>query len=538
MERSRINRRAALNRLVQAASACAVVDASGRSRPARAGLAAEPAARVTVLLDEPIGVIKPALYSQFAEHIGGVIYDGLWVGPNSRIPNLGGIRRALVDHVRQLGKVVVRWPGGCFADRYHWRDGIGPPEKRPRRFGRWREETEPNLFGTHEFLRFCRLAEVEPYLAANVGTGSAEEFQQWVEYCNAPAGRTSLADERVANGDRAPLGIRYWGVGNESWGCGGKFTPEDYCTEYRKFSEWLPRYDVPLYLIAAGPNSNDVNWTRRFFKKWKDYARAPMQGWSPHYYCGTTGHALEFSRDQWYEMLHKANQMERLIADQWAALAEFDPEHKVKLVIDEWGAWHPAGTEINKRHLFEQMGCLRDALAAALTLDTFNRHADKVDMANVAQLVNCLHSLFLADEDQFVATPTFHVFVMYRPHHNARAVRLNVQTPEIDFRASGRDERIVRVAGSASVAGKDLVLTLVHLHASEPAELAIHLRGAQPGPARMTVLTHESLNAHNTFEHPATVVPRTTVIESKGDELRCVLAPASVTRFDVRLETG
>ena len=222
---------------------------------------------------------------------------------------------------------MVRWPGGCFADRYHWRDGIGPVASRPRRFGRWKEVTEPNTFGTHEFIRFCRLCEVEPYFAANVGTGSPEEFQQWVEYCNAPAGSTTLADERAANGDREPLGVRYWGVGNESWGCGGKFTPEDYCREYRKFTEWLPEYGVKLYLIAAGPNSNDLDWTRRFFTKWADGTRAPIQGWAPHYYCGTTGHALKFTTDQWYEQLFKANQMETLIRDQWAVLGLFDPAH-------------------------------------------------------------------------------------------------------------------------------------------------------------------------------------------------------------------
>ncbi len=396
---------------------------------------------VNVLLDESTGTIKPALYGQFAEHLGGVIYDGIWVGPDSKVPNIGGIRRALVEHVRRLGRVVVRWPGGCFADAYHWRDGIGPRAKRPRRFGRWREDTESNQFGTHEFLRFCRLCDVEPYFAANVGTGSAEEFQQWVEYCNAPAGKTTLADERVANGDREPFRVRYWGVGNESWGCGGKFTPEDYCTQYRKFTEWLPDYGVHPYLIASGPNGNDLNWTRRFFQKWKDYARAPLNGWAAHYYCGTTGHALKFSRDQWYEMLEKANRMERLITDQWAALSEFDPSHRVKLIIDEWGCWHPPGTEINPRHLLEQQCCLRDALCAALTLDTFNRHADKIDMANVAQLVNNLHTLFFADGDKFVATPNFYVFEMYKAHHAAKGVRLDVQAPAISFRAAGGKRR-------------------------------------------------------------------------------------------------
>lgn len=491
---------------------------------------------VDVLLDEPVGTIQPAVYGHFAEHIGGVIYDGIWVGVDSKIPHLGGIRKRLVEHVRRLGKVVVRWPGGCFADRYHWRDGIGPAESRPRRFGRWREVTEPNTFGTHEFLRFCRLCEVDPYLAANVGTGSPEEFQQWVEYCNAPAGSTTLADERAANGDRAAMQVRFWGVGNESWGCGGKFTPEDYCREYRRFTEWLPSYGVPLYLIAAGPNGNDLDWTRRFFAKWADGARAPIQGWAPHYYCGTTGHALEFSTDQWYEMLHKANQMERLIQDQWRALGEFDPEHKIKLVIDEWGTWHPAGTEVSPEHLFGQMGTLRDALVAALTLDTFNRHAAKVDMANIAQLVNCLHSLFLADGERFVTTPTFHVFEMYRPHHDAVSLRCEVEAPEIEFRAGGRSERLFRIAGSASRRGPGaLTITLVHTHASEPSEVNIRLQGAAAAAALQSTLTHRALNAHNTFDQPQEVTPRSQTLEPANGELRCLLPPASVVRLDVTL---
>jgi alpha-N-arabinofuranosidase len=532
MPESQIGRRAALKAAAGVVGLGSLGDAARRVGAA----AAEPTATVEVLLNEPIGTIKPAVYGQFAEHIGGVIYDGIWVGPESKIPNIEGFRRDLVEHVRKLGRVVVRWPGGCFADRYHWRDGVGPRERRPRRFGRWREETESNQVGTHEFLRFCHLCNVEPYLAANVGTGSAEEFQQWVEYCNAPAGSTTIADERATNGERAPFGVHYWGVGNESWGCGGKFTPEDYCREYRRFTEWVPGYGVPLYLIAAGPNGNDVDWTRRFFAKWADYTRAPIQGWAPHYYCGTTGHALNFSRDQWYEMLHKANRMEALIVDQWRALGEFDKAHAIKLIVDEWGAWHPEGTEINKRHLFEQMSTLRDALVAGMTLDTFNRHAEKVDMANVAQLVNNLHSLFLADGDKFVATPNFHVFTMYRPHQGATALRLSVGAPDVLFRAGSRDERLVRVAGSASRQGaKDLTLTLVHTHAAEPAEVDIRLRTGKADTVKQTVLTHDEFNAHNTFARPNAVTPKSSSTDLSGGSFRCVLAPASITRLDIRL---
>jgi alpha-N-arabinofuranosidase len=234
-------------------------------------------------------------------------------------------------------------------------------------------------------------------------------------------------------------------------------------------------------------------------------------------------------------MLDKANQMERLILDQWAALGEFDSEHNVKLVVDEWGAWHPPGTEINPRHLYEQLGCLRDALVAALTLDTFNRHAEKVDMANIAQLVNNLHSLFLADGDRFVATPTFHVFQMYRPHQGARAVRIAVEAPDVRFHASGNEKRLFRVAGSASVQGSDLTLTLVHTHDTEPAEVSIRLRSGTAASLRQTVLTHRELNAHNTFEKPEEVVPKSSKSEVNGSSFQVILPPASVTRLDVRL---
>ena len=493
-------------------------------------------ATVDVLLDEPIGRIRPEIYSHFTEHIGGVVYDGIWVGPDSKVENVGGVRKQLVDHMRRLGKVAIRWPGGCFADSYHWRDGIGPVEKRPRRFGRWREVTEPNTFGTHEFMRFCRLCGDEPYFAANVGAGSPSEFWNWVEYCNAPAGATTLADERVANGDRDPFKVAYWGVGNESWGCGGKFTPEDYCKEYRRFTEWVPEYGVKLYLTAAGPNGNDLDWTRRFFAKWVDGARAPLHAFAAHYYCGTTGHALNFSVDQWYEMLHKANYMDKLVSDQWAAMGEFDREHKVKLFVDEWGAWHPEGTGINPKHQFEQMGCLRDALVAGLTLDVFNRHADKIDMANVAQLINNIHSLFLADGDKFVCTPNFHVFETYRPHHGATSVRIEAQAPAVAFKVGDRDESIFRVAGSASrTEGKTATITLVHSHASEPLEVEVRLKGGEAASVRQVVLTHEDLNAHNTFDAPDVVAPVASATESRGRAFRVALAPASITRLDVTL---
>ena len=281
--------------------------------------------------------------------------------------------------------------------------------------------------------------------------------------------------------DTSHFGVRYWGVGNESWGCGGKFIPEDYCREYRKFTEWLPKYGVPLYLIAAGPNGNDTDWTRRFFARWADGQHAADSGLGtalllrndrarPASSIKISG-TSSFTRPTAWRPSFSIN------GRPWA---NSTPSTTIKLVIDEWGSWHPEGTEINKRHLFEQMGTLRNALVAALSLDTFNRHAEKVDMANVAQLVNNLHSLFLADGDKFVATPTFHVYTMYRPHHGANAVRIVTEAPDVTFQAGGREERIFRVAGSASVSGSNTAAaTLVHTHATEPAEVIIRLKGGR-----------------------------------------------------------
>jgi len=499
-----------------------------------------------VLLNEPIqdasgkpAIIQPELHGHFVEHLGGVVYDGIWVGPESSIPNIGGIRKSLVESLKKINPPVVRWPGGCFADGYHWRDGIGPRESRPRRFARWNDATEPNLFGTHEFLHFCRLIGAQPYFTGNVGTGHPREFQEWIEYCNAPAGRTTLADERAANSDRDGFGVRYWAVGNENWGCGGTMRPEDYCAEYRRFATSLPIYGVPLYLIACGPSGNDLDWTRRFFKRWVDAQRAPMNGWAPHYYCGAAGTATQFSHDQWYELLDKANQMQPLIVDQWAALGEFDPQHHIRLVIDEWGCWHPRDPQVKESHTFGQISTMRDALVAALTLDTFQRHAEKVTMANVAQLVNCLQSLYMTDGDKLVETTNYHVFAMYQPHQRGTAIPLRVDAPNVRYTRDGKPAEIFRLASSASLRDKRLTLTLVHTHVSEPLEIAVKFgrEGPRIKAAAMTVLVHERLNAANTFEDPRQVQPRkkeAPSVKYRSDSV-VTLPPASVTQLQFEI---
>jgi alpha-L-arabinofuranosidase len=286
-------------------------------------------ARIEVLAGEPIGTIAPEIQGHFVEHLGGVVYDGIWVGEDSRIPNVGGIRSALVDALKAIGPAVIRWPGGCFADSYDWRDGIGVPASRPRRTNFWADDAhlrdlgnvparfETNRFGTSEFMHFCRLVGAQPYLAANVRSLPPMAFFEWLEYCNSPAGSTTLAEKRAAAGDPEPFGVRYWGIGNESWGCGGNFTPEEYASEYRRFATWsVPDYGVGLRFVGSGPSGNDRAWTRQFFEKLaerRDMDR--MWGWALHHYCSSAnGEAVAFDELAWYELLTSANRMDGLIA--------------------------------------------------------------------------------------------------------------------------------------------------------------------------------------------------------------------------------
>ncbi len=516
-------------------------------------------ARVEVLIDEPIGLIAPDIYGHFIEHLGGVIYDGIWVGEDSKVPNIGGLRTAVVEHMRRLKPGVVRWPGGCFADSYNWRDGVGPRRDRPRRTNFWANSTgspgddrfrrlangpqkyEPNHFGTNEFIRFCRLIGARPYLAVNLRSLRATDFHEWVEYCNAPARMTTLSDLRAAAGEPAPFQVRYWGVGNEPWGCGGQFSPEDYAIEYRRFVAWVPRYDVALAFIAAGPNGGDLAWTRRFFTKMAEKGLGQfntLYGWALHYYCGTTGqgNASVYTTDEWYDLIGRADRMDSLITQHWAIMGEADAQHRVKLVVDEWGAWHRQAADLPDSFLFGYAGTLRDALISALTLDTFNRHADKVVMANVAQLVNTIHSLFVTYEDKFVATPNFHVFEMYAAHQGGTALRTVFSAPGINYRKSkGEAGRLWGLAGSASRRDRQLVLTVVNPHATEAQDAQIALRGATARSCRARTLKAADIHARNTFDRPSAVEPSEAEVRTSGGSLVYRFPPASVTRLQIDL---
>jgi alpha-N-arabinofuranosidase len=505
------------------------------------------------MLEEPIGTIAPEIYGHFVEHLGGVVYDGIWVGEDSSIPNIGGIRRALVDALRPIRPSVVRWPGGCFADSYDWRDGIGPRESRPKRTNFWVDQREwrdagylpekydTNHFGTNEFIRFCRLVDAQPYLAVNIRSLPARAFFEWLEYCNSPTGSTTLAEQREANGDREPFNARYWGVGNESWGCGGNFTPEEYAAEYRRFATWaVPDYGVNLRFIGSGPSGRDLDWTRRFFTALNERRNLNrMWGWALHHYTSApNGEAVAFDDTAWYDLLSSANRMDSLITAQWQVMGELDRNHRIKLVVDEWGAWHRMTTNVDPGHLFGQQSTIRDALVAGMTLDIFNRHADKVAMANVAQLVNTIHSLFLADEDQFLLTPTYHVFAMYAAHQGASAVRTVTAAPTVRWSNDEGEERTLwGLNGSASVRDDTLTLTVTNTHMTEPRDTEITVREATVGDVTATTLTAMDVHDHNTFEQPNTVVPITEIVRVSSSPFVYRFPAASVTKLEIPLGT-
>ena len=519
-------------------------------------------ARIEILVNEPIGRIAPEIYGHFVEHLGGVVYDGIWVGENAKIANVGGIRTALVEAMKKIKPAVVRWPGGCFADSYNWRDGIGSRNQRPRRTNFWVDAGEwpkdapdgpwkydTNQFGTDDFLRFCQLTGAQPYLAANLRSLTARDFYEWVEYCNSPAGSTTLADMRASAGQREPYNVRYGGIGNESWGCGGNFTPEEYAQEYRRFSEWVPRYGQSLAYIGSGPNGGDLGWSRRFFARLAERGGfGRMWGWALHHYSwnvsgGRTndwrqgkGDALKYPVEEWYELLSEADKMETLITDHWAVMGEFDRQHRVKLVVDEYGAWYKPGTEAHPSHLLGQQATIRDAVLAGLSLDTFHRHADKVVMANIAQLVNCLQALFLAHEDRFVLTPTYHVFDMYAAHQGAQSIRTVVSAPRSSYTRNGQPATLRGLAGSASLREKELTLTVTNADLNQARETEIAVRGATLRAVTATTLTASDMHAHNSFTDPRQIEPKTGPVAMKSaGALVYRFAPASVTRLQISL---
>lgn len=450
--------------------------------------------------------INRMIYGHFAEHLGRCIYEGFWVGENSSIPNTRGIRNDVVEALRKIKVPVLRWPGGCFADEYHWKDGIGPRESRPAMINtHWGGVVENNHFGTHEFMDLCEQLGTEPYISGNVGSGTVQEMMEWVEYITSDAD-SPMANLRRKNGRDRPWKLRYFGVGNESWGCGGNMTPEYYSDEYRRYNTFVKDYSGNrVYRIACGANGGDYRWTEVLM----DRVGRRMNGLSLHHYTiptgnwGRKGSATDFGEDQHHSTMRHALQMDNLIRRHGEIMNKRDPEKRIGMIVDEWGIWTDAEPGTNPGFLYQQ-NSLRDALVAGVTLNIFNQHCDRVYMANIAQTVNVLQAMILTDKEKMIVTPTYHVFEMYTPHHDARLLPSELQGADYvlgEHRVPGLSVSASRDSGGA------IHVTICNLNPNAPAELTAELRGAKAQSISGRVLTADRVQAHNTFSNPDAVKP-------------------------------
>ncbi|WP_068619048.1 alpha-N-arabinofuranosidase [Paenibacillus tuaregi] len=478
---------------------------------------------------EKKGTISRHLYGHFAEHLGRCIYEGLWVGPDSPIPNTEGIRNDVLEALKRLNIPVLRWPGGCFADEYHWMDGIGPASERARMINNnWGGVEENNHFGTHEFLRLCELLNTEPYISGNVGSGTVREMQQWVEYMTFD-GESPMANLRRRNGRDEPWALPFFGVGNENWGCGGNMRPEYYADLYRHYSTYVRNYGGnKVYKIACGANTDHFQWTEVLMRE----AAGLMDGLSLHYYTipsgnwfASKGSATEFDTDEWFATLKNTLYMEELIIKHSEIMDKYDPERRVGLIIDEWGTWCDVEPGTNPGFLYQQ-NTLRDALVAGINLNIFHKYCSRVKMANIAQLVNVLQALILTEGDRMLLTPTYHVFDMYKVHMDNELLELEFESPNYIYNGAS----IPQISASASMDGEGAIhLTACNLHHAEAASFSCRIEGFNYSKVYGKILTHTSLNAHNTFEQPDLVAPAYFEdAELKDGVLEFELPPASI----------
>ncbi len=506
---------------------------AGAQAPAVTGPSAVTA---TVRGDQPGPVVNRNIYGHFAEHLGRGIYEGIWVGPASTIPNTRGMRNDVVAALRALKIPVLRWPGGCFADEYHWKDGIGPRDTRPAMMNtHWGGVVENNHFGTHEFMDLVEQLGTDAYITGNVGSGSVQEMMEWVEYLTSPAD-SPMANLRRQNGRDRPWRVPYFGVGNENWGCGGNMRAEFYADQYRRYNTFVKTYDRahPIYRVAGGANSGDYNWTDILM----NMARRQMNGLSLHYYTLPTGNwskkgsATVFGEDEWFSTLKRTLHMDELITKHAAIMDKTDPGKRVGLVVDEWGTWYDVEPGTEPGFLYQQ-NSLRDAVSAALNFHIFQRHADRVTMANIAQTVNVLQAMILTDKEQMILTPTYWVFEMFKEHQGGTSLPVELQSPDYVFGA----DRIPALSASATRAadGKTVHLSLVNTQPASDAVVIVKLAGVSVTTAAGRLLTAPTMQAHNTFASPDVVRPVVmSGLTVAGDTLQVRLPAKAVVMVTLR----
>jgi alpha-L-arabinofuranosidase len=483
-------------------------------------------ASVTIHADQTGEKIDPNIYGQFAEHLGRGIYEGVWVGEDSNIPNTRGYRNDVLTALKKLKIPVVRWPGGCFADEYHWREGIGPRDKRPVKINTsWGGVEETNAFGTHEFLDFAELIGANAYVAGNVGSGSPQEMAEWVEYMTSDT-KSTLAEMRRKNGRDKPWKIAYFGVGNETWGCGGNMRPEYFADLYRQFQTYIkaPRDNTPVR-IASGANVADYHWTEVMMSQ----AHKMMDAYSLHYYTfpgrwEDKGPSTGFPEEKWASTLKNAMRMDELITKHKAIMDKYDPQKRVGLYVDEWGTWYDPEPGHNPGFLYQQ-NTIRDALVASVSLNIFHRHTERVRMTNIAQMVNVLQAMILTDKEKMVLTPTYHVFEMYIPFQGATPYKVEVQAPE--YKTGNWTLPAVDVSAARGVDGK-LYVSMSNLDANKAATVTVNVKGIQAKHASGRLLTAPAMDSRNTFDKPTAVQPTSIKGSRKGDAFVWQLPARSV----------
>ena len=479
------------------------------------------------------GHIRKEIQGNFSEHLGRCIYGGVYVGENSDIPNVNGMRTDIVEALRKVGLPVLRWPGGCFADEYHWKDGVGPKETRKKMVNtHWGGVTEDNSFGTHEFFELCRQIGCEAYITGNVGSGTVQEMNEWVEYMTFD-GISPMANWRRENGHEAAWKLDFFGIGNEPWGCGGNMTAEYYANEYRRYQTYVRQYrnDAKVKKIAAGANGGDYHWTEVLMKN----AGKLMDGLSLHHYTiphdwNHKGSALKFNRDDYFCTLQNALFMDELLRRHGAIMDQYDPEKRVGLIVDEWGTWFDVEEGTNPGFLYQQ-NTMRDAMVAGLTLNIFNKHCDRVHMANIAQLINVLQALILTEGPRMLLTPTYFAFKLFKAHQENELLDSHLQAPDLD--AEGF--RIPSIQESSSIAPDGTVhVTLVNPSPDQAQELDILTQGLSPRHVVGRMLTG-SVDDHNTFDQPDAVEDQPFVsFTVKADGLTVSLPPCSIVHLAIK----
>ena len=481
--------------------------------------------------------IDKNIYGHFAEHLGRCIYDGIWVGEDSDIPNIRGLRKDIIQALKKIKAPVIRWPGGCFADEYHWKDGVGEKrERRPIVNSNWGGVVEDNHFGTHEFFDLCEQIGATPYICGNVGSGTIHEMQEWIEYMNWPDS-TPMSELRKKNGHTEPFGIKYFGIGNENWGCGGKMTPEYYASVYKRYNTFVRDYNGhEVFRIACGPRNEDYHWTDVVMRD----AGCCMDGLALHYYSRMftsgdsktekRGSATDFMEDEWALILRKAHDTNELITRHSAIMDRYDPEKRVALIVDEWGTWFEVEPDTHPRFLYQQ-NTMRDALVASISLNIFNNHSARVRMANIAQTVNVLQAMVLTEGPEMVLTPTYHVFDLYKDHQEAQHLPVHLETEKYTYGEYSMD----KVSASASLnQDGSILVTMNNVDPNEAADVKTLVRGVKIIGVSGRILTSPSMNSYNTFGKAAGVFPKDfSGFKIQDEHIQCTLPPMSVVALKI-----